>query len=335
MSGNAYTASGFGDNSLASIFSQEIVVPQIINQSCAPYASWKPLIGSDYMGDLNDGDQIKFYKFGGSFEVTNKEYNGTERFQTADAPESICAQLCAPRQIQIKRNTCMLSGHAKAMADKTYGMQLENTFKKEGISAVRRVMMMKMNGAHAKNKGLAAGAITGNINLGTQTTPLKIDVSRGTNVTATSIRRDFVDVFYALQQAKLQQNDAGCNSSCDWTFKLPQMVIDAFVHIENSENCCDWNQSLMLNGGKMFKSFLGSPLYAFEGNTMPIIPTPTGFKAPIVFSCPEAGYYTHGVSCATIDNYHDDETIKISLKEGGIITQPELVSVAWVEVITK
>jgi hypothetical protein len=332
MNGNTYTASGYGDNSLASLFSKEHLVPDFINENCSAQASWKSLIGSGYMDKLSAGDILRFMKFDGSFEVVPKEWNGTRRYQDMGDVTSICAQLCAPREVAVKRNTCMLEGEAKTMRDQLFDTQMSNTMKAEGQRAFRRVLNMTISGADGKNKGNNAGAITGNINLGSQADPLKIDVSR--TATAASIRRDFMDVFGALDDAKDEQDLSDCGS-CDWSYKLPEAVIKKMRYIENSENCCNWDNSIMMNGTEMFKDFLGNPLYAAQGNLMTMMPTATGFIAPIVYSCPQVGHFAHGVSCATIDTEHDDETIVITFTEGGVIVRPRLAAVAWVEVVTK
>ena len=328
---STYTASGFGEGTIASLFAEIKTVPTFINTNCAASASYTNIISSDYMGDLQAGDIIKFYKVDGSYEVRPKEWNGTRRYETVGDLDSVCAQLCAPREIAVKRNTCMSSGTRENMLQQVFDIRMKNTMEEEKRGAFRKVINMLMAGATATNKGNAAGKFTRNINLGSSAAPLLIDVT--SSQTAAQIRRAFVDVFGRLQDSISQQDISGCTSS-SFSYKMPQFIVDQMRYIENSEICCNWDNSIMMNGTTMFKDFLGKPMWTTQGGMMSIIPTGDGFKAPIVYSSAEAGHYTHGVSCATIDQEHDDETVVVTLTDGGIVVRPEYVAVAWVHVKT-
>lgn len=333
MTGTTNHAAGFGGQNVASLFAKEHLIPEFINEECSADASWKFLIGSNYMDSLKAGDILRFMKFDGSFEITPKDLNGTRRYQDLGDVDSICAQMCAPQEIAVKRNTsCLYSGTQSEMLAQLYDTQMANTMKRYNQAMYRKVINMIMTGTDTANKGVAAGVNTSNINLGTYSAPLSINVGR--TATTESVRRDFVDVFGNLKDTIDQQDLSDCGA-CDFSYKLPEQVLSKLRYAVGDGACCNWNEKIGMNQVDMYGDFLGSTVLAAKGNLMPMIPMANGFKTPVLYSCPQVGHFAAGVSCATMDNEHDDETTIITLTDGGVIVRPRLAAYAWVHVITQ
>jgi len=286
---------------------------------------------SDYMNDLNPGDVVRFMKFDSSWNWSPKDYNGTRRYQELGEPTPVCAQLCGPLEMSVKHNNCLVSGNKAQMLDQLFDMQMANTMKKLHQRYFSQVVNMLMAGADSANYGATAGATVGNINLGTFAAPLLIDVSASAD--AKTIRRQFVDVFGRLQDVVENQDISDC--ACTFRYTLPKAIIDKIRYIENSETCCDWSNSILVNGTSMFKDFLGSEVLATTGNSMmPIVPTSDGFKAPVLYSCRDAAAFAGGIACATRDQEHEDETIVLTATHGGVVIRPRWIAYAWVHVKT-
>lgn len=331
MAGTHHTAAGYGDNQVLSLFSEERIVPNFINENCSAEAAWNMLAMSDYMNDLNPGDVVRFMKFDSEWNWATKDYNGTRRYQELGEPTPVCAQLCAPQELAVKRNNCLVSGTKAQMLDQLFDMQMANTMKRLHQRYFSQVVNMLMAGADSANYGAAAGATVGNINLGTFAAPLEIDVSGAK--TAQEIRQQFNRVFGRLQDVVENQDISGC--ACTFRYVMPKMVLDQVRNLDGSNDCCDWNNTIFVNGTSMFKSFFGREVMAVEGNRMmPIIPTSDGFKAPILYSCRDAAAFAGGIACATRDQEHEDETIVLTATHGGVVIRPRWISYAWVHVKT-
>jgi hypothetical protein len=333
MSGQTNHAAGFGGNNLMSLFAKEHLVPDFINEECSADASWKLLIGSNYMDKLKAGDILRFLKFDGAFEIVDKELNGTRRYQDLGDADSICAQMCSPREIPVKRNvSCVYSGGQNDMMAQVYNMQMANTMKRFNQQMYRKVINMIMSGTDSSNKGLNAGAMTHNIGLGTTSAPLFIDVS--SSATADSVRRQFVDVFGNLKDVVDQQDLSDCGA-CDWSYKLSEQVVSKLRYAVGDGSCCNWNEKISMNQVDMYGDFLGSSVLAASGSLMPVIAKPDGFLTPVIYSCPQVGHFAAGVCGATMDAEHDDETTIVTVTDGGVIVRPRLAAYAWVFVKTK
>lgn len=329
MAGNqdTHTAAGYGDSNIASIFAQQKIAVNFINDNCRIEAPWTDIAMSEYMGDLCPGDIVKFVVVDGAFEFRPHDYNGTRRYQTIGDANTICAQLCAPTELAIKRNLLLNCGSREEMMSRIVDEKMRNTLHNLNNQYYQHVINLMLSGAAAANKGNTAGAKTGSIPLGTIGSPLPINLTG----TAEQIRKQVVDIFGRLIDANDEQDNEGCNG--DKKFIMPKTILNQFRSLENGEQCCDFSKSILVNGVNVFTSLMGHAAHAVPTTALPLIPQANGFIAPVLYISTNATAFTGGITHSSKDMEHEDETIVLLETRGGVVVRPRHISVAWVRVI--